>query len=90
MVAQKNVIINDRRLGNPSGFFTIHPDTFHPLSIAEVGFENAPASLDNTGRYSLRPDSPFKGKASDGGDPGYDHALFVSHLGFDPWRTSQQ
>ena len=49
-----------------------YPDNFLVTSIAAVGFTNAPASLDATGNYRLRSDSPFKGKASDGKDPGVD------------------
>lgn len=85
MVAQKNVVIDDRNIGNPSNFFGIHPDNSKVNSLSAIGFENAPASMDFTGRWWLRADSPFKGKASDGGDPGYNHQTFVSHMGFDPF-----
>ena len=48
------------------------PNNAVVTSLAEVGFVNAPPSLDASGDYRLSNNSPFKGKASDGKDPGVD------------------
>lgn len=55
------------------------------VPLAGVGFVSAPSSLDASGNYRLRADSPFKGKASDGKDPGADiDALNAAMFGTSP------
>lgn len=85
MQASNNVIFDDLGLGNPSGFFTIHPNNPHPTSVAAVGFTNAPGSLNHTGDYRLAVGSQFKGTASDGTDPGVNYDSLINALGFDPF-----
>lgn len=85
MVATNNVVIDDLNLGNPSAFFTIHPNNPHPTSVAAVGFTNAPASLNFTGNYRLASNSAFKNTASDGTDPGYNHTTWTQGMGWDPF-----
>lgn len=60
------------------------PNQSVPTSWAQVGFVNAPTALDGSGDYRLRADSPYKGKASDGTDPGVNYTELVDALGFDP------
>lgn len=55
-----------------STWLSPYPDNSLVTSVAGVGFTNAPPSLDASGDYRLRSDSPFKGMASDGKDPGVD------------------
>lgn len=70
----KNVFVNVD--GMAAADITHHWLQHYPdnsvVSLAGVGFTAAPPSLDASGNYRLRADSPFKGKASDGKDPGVD------------------
>lgn len=53
-------------------------------SITAVGWTAPDAGLTAAGNYQLAANSPFKGTASDGKDPGYIHSELVTALGFDP------
>ena len=46
-----------------------------PKSFAQIGFINA-----SKNDYRLPPSSPYKGKASDGTDPGMDMGLLMAAL----------
>ncbi len=53
--------------GRSPTVFTNYPGNFFPASMAAVGFVDA-----TNGNYALSPGSPYKGKATDGTDPGVD------------------
>lgn len=70
----KNVLVNiDNMPSSDIGASWLNHYPNNSLTtLAGVGFVDAPPSLDASGNYRLRSDSPFKGKASDGKDPGAD------------------
>jgi hypothetical protein len=57
-----------KELNGPSNAEALYPaGNYFPATVAEVGFEDAAA-----GNYKLKTTSPYKGKATDGKDPGAD------------------
>jgi hypothetical protein len=57
------------------GQFPLPPENFFPGSIDEVGFQDH-----RSGNFRLRPESPYRGQASDGKDIGVDFAAFEAGL----------
>ncbi|HKE56776.1 MAG TPA: hypothetical protein VKB46_08745 [Pyrinomonadaceae bacterium] len=70
-----NVIVDTRNERNPPLSSVISGSNFYPVSRNAVGFVD-PAK----GNYQLSPSSPYKGKASDGKDPGVDMAALLAAL----------
>lgn len=60
------------------------PNQFVVSSWDAVGFVRLNSALDKTGRYELAVNSPYKGKASDGSDPGVNYTQLIAGLRFDP------
>ena len=59
------------------------PNNFFPATMAEVGFVDAGGPLGSSftpGDYRLTAGSLYKGKATDGTDPGVDHAMLSAAL----------
>jgi hypothetical protein len=75
-IFQNNVIVDfvkggfDTHAWGRSGILSLVPKSF-----AQIGFVDS--SKDN---YRLAPSSPYKGKASDGGDPGIDMSALLAAL----------
>jgi hypothetical protein len=77
---QKNVVINDQ--GGSPGATGQMPNSYIVTTAAAVGFvnvTNADAAQDYHG-YALASTSPFKGRASDGTDPGVDFGTLDAAL----------
>lgn len=69
-VCDHNVIV-----GGSANGAVMPPGNLTPATVADVGFvgyAGGDASLSNLAGLGLAPSSPYKGKASDGGDPGAD------------------
>ena len=74
LVIQTNVIVDNQGVG---GISSLYPGgNFFPATDAAVGWVD-PAN----GNYSLSASSPYKGKASDGTDPGVDMNGLLAALG---------
>jgi hypothetical protein len=57
-------------IGVSPEFVSLHPAaSFYPTTVADVGF-----TAYGSGDYRLTASSPYKGKATDGTDPGADYA----------------
>jgi len=70
-----NVIVDTRNERVPPLSSVISGSNFYPTSPNAIGFVD-PAK----GNYQLSPASPYKGKASDGKDPGVDMAALLAAL----------
>ena len=70
-----NVIVDTRNERVPPLSSVISGSNFYPASPNAIGFVD-PAK----GNYQLSPGSPYKGKASDGKDPGVDMAALLAAL----------
>jgi hypothetical protein len=66
------IVANNIIAGAPSRFYPA--DNFFPATLEEVGFVDLAG-----GNFALAADSPYKGKASDGGDPGAD-VIFLNQV----------
>jgi hypothetical protein len=71
----KNVIVNNSGDVN-SAVQAIYPNSFVSSDLAGVGFADP-----TNGNYRLSPTSPYKGKATDGKDPGVDIDQLTAALG---------
>jgi hypothetical protein len=72
-VTSNNVIVDIRNERSPSRF--VSGANFFPTNARAIGFID-PAN----GNYQLGPGSPYKGKASDGKDPGVDFPVLMETL----------
>jgi hypothetical protein len=70
-----NVIVDNRRDPQPSLSNILSGTNFYPRNWNTVGFVDYP-----NGDYRLAKNSPYKGKASDGKDPGVDMDALLSAL----------
>jgi hypothetical protein len=70
-----NVIVDTRGERYPSLSSIISGSNFYPSSRSAIGFVDVA-----NGNYRLSPGSPYKGKASDGKDPGVDMAALMAAL----------
>lgn len=64
-------------------WFTPYPSNTLITSWAPAQFTNPNPKMDAFGDYRVLNTSPYHNAASDGGDIGYNHALMVTHMGFD-------
>lgn len=84
----KNVLVKVDDLypdGDIAENWTKHfPDNKLIHGIESVGFVKPSATLDASGNYRIREDSPLKNTASDGTDPGVNYPQLIAALGFDP------
>jgi hypothetical protein len=82
IIEQKNIVVIDGALTNDPAQYGAVPNSYRVTSDSMVGFVNfinADAGGDYRG-FALSSTSPFKGRASDGTDPGVDFATLENAL----------